>query len=286
MQKKSLVALILICCLALCLFTACSSQEPAVEEPQVEDLGVLVLATTTSVNDSGLMDYLRPTMEAECGFTMEILSQGTGAAIETAKNGDADVLLVHSKAAEEAFVNEGYGESRIPFMYNYFVIAGPADDPAAIKALDGVEPASAAFAAIAEAKAPFASRGDDSGTHKKELKIWEAAAIAPEGDWYNSLGQGMGNTLTAASEMQAYALTDKATYLSMKDNLELEILFETADDLKNTYSMIALNDEKYADRNLVAADKFIEWMQSETASALIAEYGVEQYEQPLFFVGE
>lgn len=286
MQKKSLVALILICCLALCLFTACSSQEPAVEEPQVEDLGVLVLATTTSVNDSGLMDYLRPTMEAECGFTMEILSQGTGAAIETAKNGDADVLLVHSKAAEEAFVNEGYGESRIPFMYNYFVIAGPADDPAAIKALDGVEPASTAFAAIAEAKAPFASRGDDSGTHKKELKIWEAAAIAPEGDWYNSLGQGMGNTLTAASEMQAYALTDKATYLSMKDNLELEILFETADDLKNTYSLIALNDEKYADRNLVAADKFIEWMQSETASALIAEYGVEQYGQPLFFVGE
>lgn len=281
MQKKSLVALILICCLALCLFTACSSQEPA-----VEDLGVLVLATTTSVNDSGLMDYLRPTMEAECGFTMEILSQGTGAAIETAKNGDADVLLVHSKAAEEAFVNEGYGESRIPFMYNYFVIAGPADDPAAIKALDGVEPASTAFAAIAEAKAPFASRGDDSGTHKKELKIWEAAAIAPEGDWYNSLGQGMGNTLTAASEMQAYALTDKATYLSMKDNLELEILFETADDLKNTYSLIPLNDEKYADRNLAAADKFIEWMQSETASALIAEYGVEQYGQPLFFVGE
>ena len=285
MQKKTLVALILICCLALCLFTACS-QEPVVEEPQVEDLGVLVLATTTSVNDSGLMEYLRPTMEAECGFTMEILSQGTGAAIETAKNGDADVLLVHSKTAEEAFISEGYGESRVPFMYNYFVIVGPAEDPAAIKALDGVEPASAAFAAIATAEAPFASRGDNSGTNNKELKIWDAAAIAPEGDWYNSLGQGMGNTLTAASEMQAYTLSDKATYLAMKENLELEILFETADDLKNTYSMIPLSDEKYADRNLAAADKFIEWMQSETASALIAEYGIEQYGQALFFVGE
>lgn len=184
------------------------------------------LSTTTSVNDSELLPYLQKEFEADTGYTLEITSAGTGAAIEKGRTGDADVLLVHDQASEEAFIEEGYGVERFPFMYNYFVIVGPADDPAGVQ--DAAE-ASDAFAAIAEAQAPFISRGDDSGTHKAELRIWEAAGITPDptvDTWYISAGAGMGAVLNMASEQQAYALTDKATYLSHELRDTLAILKE------------------------------------------------------------
>ena len=251
---------------------------------------VIRLATTTSVNDSGLLPYLLPTFEAETGYTVEVASAGTGIAIGYAKSGDADLLLVHSKKQEEAFIEEGYASTeRLSFMYNYFVIVGPADDPAGIKDL---ESAADCFKAIADAKAGFASRGDNSGTHNKETGIWETAGIDPTAEeWYASVGSGMGDTLTKANEMSAYTLTDKATFLSMKASLpNLTILKEEADDMKNTYSLLGVNPEAapFAGMdvavNTEGANALIDWLLSDEAAALIADYGVAEYGEPLFFL--
>ena len=251
---------------------------------------VIRLATTTSVNDSGLLPYLLPAFEAETGYTVEVASAGTGIAIGYAKSGDADLLLVHSKKQEEAFIEEGYASTeRLSFMYNYFVIVGPADDPAGIKDL---ESAADCFKAIADAKAGFASRGDNSGTHNKETGIWETAGIDPTAEeWYASVGSGMGDTLTKANEMNVYTLTDKATFLSMKASLpNLTILKEEADDMKNTYSLLGVNPEAapFAGMdvavNTEGANALIDWLLSDEAAALIAEYGVAEYGEPLFFL--
>ena len=251
---------------------------------------VIRLATTTSVNDSGLLPYLLPAFEAETGYTVEVASAGTGIAIGYAKSGDADLLLVHSKKQEEAFIDEGYASTeRLSFMYNYFVIVGPADDPAGIKDL---ESAADCFKAIADAKAGFASRGDNSGTHNKETGIWETAGIDPTAEeWYASVGSGMGDTLTKANEMNVYTLTDKATFLSMKASLpNLTILKEEADDMKNTYSLLGVNPEAapFAGMdvavNTEGANALIDWLLSDEAAALIAEYGVAEYGEPLFFL--
>ena len=251
---------------------------------------VIRLATTTSVNDSGLLPYLLPTFEAETGYTVEVASAGTGIAIGYAKSGDADLLLVHSKKQEEAFIEEGYASTeRLSFMYNYFVIVGPADDPAGIKDL---ESAADCFKAIADAKAGFASRGDNSGTHNKETGIWETAGIDPTAEeWYASVGSGMGDTLTKANEMNVYTLTDKATFLSMKESLpNLTILKEEADDMKNTYSLLGVNPEAapFAGMdvavNTEGANALIDWLLSDEAAALIADYGVAEYGEPLFFL--
>ena len=251
---------------------------------------VIRMATTTSVNDSGLLPYLLPAFEAKTGYQVEVASAGTGVAIGYAKSGDADLLLVHSKKQEEAFIEEGYASTeRLSFMYNYFVIVGPADDPAGIRDL---ESAADCFAAIAEAGTGFASRGDNSGTHNKETGIWEAAEIDPTAEsWYYSLGSGMGDTLTKANELGVYTLTDKATYLSMKDSLpNLTLLKEEADDMKNTYSLLGVNPDAaaFADTdvtiNTEGANALIDWMLSDEAAALIAEYGVADYGEPLFFL--
>ena len=251
---------------------------------------VIRLATTTSVNDSGLLPYLLPAFEAETGYTVEVASAGTGIAIGYAKSGDADLLLVHSKKQEEAFIEEGYASTeRLSFMYNYFVIVGPADDPAGIKDL---ESAADCFKAIADAKAGFASRGDNSGTHNKETGIWETAGIDPTAEeWYASVGSGMGDTLTKANEMNVYTLTDKATFLSMTASLpNLTILKEEADDMKNTYSLLGVNPEAapFAGMdvavNTEGANALIDWLLSDEAAALIADYGVAEYGEPLFFL--
>lgn len=274
--------------------TAADDTAETVEAAPVEapENPVIRLATTTSVNDSGLLPYLLPTFEAETGYKVEVASAGTGAAIGYAKSGDADLLLVHSKKQEEAFIEEGYASTeRLSFMYNYFVIVGPADDPAGIKDL---ETAADCFKAIADKEAPFASRGDESGTNNKEISIWESAEIDPAGEsWYSSLGSGMGDTLTKANEMNAYTLTDKATYLSMKDSLSnLAMLKSEADDMKNTYSMLGVNPEAeaFADAevtiNTEGAQALIDWMLSDEAAELIAEYGVEEYGEQLFFLIE
>ncbi|MBR2893177.1 MAG: extracellular solute-binding protein [Clostridia bacterium] len=242
------------------------------------------MSTTTSVNDSGLLPYLLPAFEAATGYTVEVQSAGTGAAIQKAKDGNADLILVHAKASEEEFIAEGYGVERIPFMYNYFVVVGPEADPAAIK---DSESAAAAFAKIADAEAPFVSRGDDSGTHKAELKIWgEAVPDSAEDDWYISAGQGMGACLTMASEKAAYCLTDKATFLSNKADLDLDIILAEGEDMKNTYSLIECNPEKLEGVNTEGAKALIEWMTGDEASALIAKYGEEEYGSPLFYLIE
>lgn len=243
---------------------------------------VLRLSTTTSVNDSGLLPYLQPYFEKATGYTLEVSSAGTGAAIKKGETGDADALLVHAKASEEEFINAGFGVERVPFMYNYFVIVGPANDPAGIA---NATTAADAFKAIAESGSTFVSRGDDSGTNKKELQIWEAAGITPEGQgWYVNAGSGMGATLTMAAEQQGYTLTDKATYLSHEAKDQLALLLGEADDMKNTYSMIAISPDKWPDTNIDGANAFIQWMTSDEAKKLIADYGTAEYGEALFYL--
>lgn len=287
-MKKLLVVLLAV---MLCLsFAACANTDAdnngennAENEVTTPENPIIRLSTTTSVNDSGLLPYLQPEFEADTGYKLEITSAGTGAAIEKGRTGDADVLLVHAQASEEQFIAEGYGIERIPFMYNYFVIVGPADDPAGVK--EAAE-ASDAFAAIAEGQYKFISRGDDSGTHKAELAIWEAAGITPDpavDTWYISAGAGMGAVLNMASEQQAYTLTDKGTYLAHELRDTLALLMEESEDMKNTYSMIAISPDKWPDTNIDGANAFIEWMQSDKATQMINDYGVEEYGQQLFF---
>lgn len=250
----------------------CSSQAQ-IENP------VIRMSTTTSVNDSGLMAYLQPQFEADTGYKLEITSAGTGAAIEKGRTGDADILLVHAKASEEEFIGEGFGEERVPFMYNYFVIVGPASDPAGVMS---TVTAAEAFQAIADAGATFVTRGDESGTHKQEQKIWNAIGVDPTGQpWYVNIGAGMGAALNTSDEMQAYTISDKATFLASENSLE--ILREETEDMKNTYAMIAISPERFADVNTAGAQAFITWIRSDKAREMIAEFGVEQYGQGLFF---
>lgn len=273
---KKLLAIILSVVMLLS-FAACA-KEKAPENP------VIRMSTTTSVNDSGLLSYLLPYFEKATGYTVEVQSAGTGAAIQKAKDGNADLILVHSKASEEEFVSEGYGVERIPFMYNYFVVVGPTADPAGVK---GSESAAAAFAKIADAKSNFVSRGDDSGTHKAELKIWgDNVPNSQNASWYISAGQGMGACLTMASEKGAYCLTDKATFLANANSLELEIVLSEGEDMKNTYSLIECNPEKLDGVNTEGAKALIEWMTGEEASELIAKYGETEYGSALFYLIE
>lgn len=261
------------------LFSACGEKIPTTNNSD----NSLTLATTTSVNDSGLLDYLRPEFERETGITLKVIAQGTGQAVKTGENGDADVLLIHDKKSEEKFVNDGHGLKRIELMYNYFVIVGQKDDPAEIKK-SGLKDASDALKKIMYGKYTFVSRGDDSGTHKKEISLWKKHNLEPSGDWYVSAGKGMGAVLTMAGEKKAYTLTDKATYLSMKDKLDLDIVLENANDLKNQYTVIAVNPEKHAGINNVAAERFINWITSEKVLKMIGDYGKDKYGQSLFTV--
>ncbi len=285
---KKLLALALA---VLMLFTlaACggngddtTTTAPSVETPENPTIR---MSTTTSVNDSGLLPYLLPVFEAKTGYKVEVQSAGTGAAIQKAMDGNADLILVHAKASEETFIADGYGVERIPFMYNYFVVVGPKDDPAGIA---GSENAAAAFAKIEETESKFVSRGDESGTHKAELKIWgENVPDAEADEWYISAGQGMGACLTMANEEGAYCLTDKATFLSNKDSLTgLDIILAEGEDMMNTYSVIECNPEKLDGINTEGAKALIEWILSEEASDLIAEYGKEQYGEALFYLAQ
>ena len=193
--------------------------------------------------------------------------------------GDADVLLVHSPDDEAAFMAEGHGTLRLPFAYNYFVVAGPADDPAGIAR---AETAAAVFAAIAESGSTFVSRGDESGTNKKELKLWDAAGVTPEGDWYLSTGQGMGETLRIASEKQGYTLTDLGTLLAQGASLDLEPLFTGSGDLKNVYDVIIVNQNEFPMVNAAGAEQMAQLLVSAGGQKAIAAYGEEEYGEPLF----
>jgi tungstate transport system substrate-binding protein len=240
----------------------------------------LILATTTSTQDSGLLDVLVPVFEDESGYNVKVVAVGTGEALEMGSRGDADVLLVHAPKSEEEFVTEGNGVNRQLVMHNDFVIAGPADDPAGIA---DAEDALGALQAIADADAPFISRGDDSGTHKLELALWEELGFDPAGEgWYEESGQGMGATLQIANQRSAYTISDRGTFLSLSDTLDLEILFEGDPKLLNIYHVMQVNPDKFDGLEEEGAAAFVAFLVSDEAQSLIGDFGVEQYGQPLF----
>ncbi len=253
-------------------------EEAETPEPENKDI---ILSTTTSTQDSGLLDFLIPLFEAESGYVIKTIAVGTGKALQMGIDGEADVLLVHAKASELEFVEEGHGTERHDVMYNDFVLVGPKDDPVGLKDQspnDILE----SLKAIESENATFVSRGDDSGTHKKELGIWETAGIEPAGEWYLSAGAGMADVLKIADEKQAYTMTDRATYLSMKTDLDLDIIVEGDENLFNQYGIIPVNPEKDENINNEGALAFMEWILSDKGQELIKEFGVEEYGQPLF----
>jgi len=232
---------------------------------------VLRLATTTSTQNSGLLDDILPTFEKESGITVKVIAVGTGKALKLGTNGDVDVVLVHARPAENAFMAAGSGVNRRDVMYNDFVLVGPADDPAGIK---GMEDVTKAFAAIAKSHSTFISRGDDSGTNKKELRIWKAANINPQGEWYRAAGQGMGRVLTMAGEMNAYTLTDRATWMAYQSKLLLKILMQGDKRMFNPYGVMAVNPNKYKDVNYMGAMQFIAWLTSVEGQRMIRDYRI------------
>ena len=264
--------------LAAVLIAAAASGHSAA---QAEDASFIVVQSTTSTQNSGLFDYLLPIFTEKTGIEVRVVAVGTGQAIKNAANGDGDVLLVHAKAAEEAFVAEGNGVERFDLMYNDFVIVGPAADPAGIA---GTGDTAAALQAIAASGATFASRGDDSGTHKAELKLWQAAGVDPaaaSGEWYRETGSGMGATLNAAAGMGAYTLTDRATWVAFENKGDLQIVTEGDAALFNQYGVILVNPEKFPAVKAAEGQQFVDWLLSEEGQAAIAAYQVDG--QQLFF---
>ena len=241
----------------------------------------IILATTTSTQDSGLLDLLIPLFEKKTGYFVKTIAVGSGQAMAMGKRGEADVLLVHSPQAEEEFMQAGYGLDRRPVMHNDFLVVGPPEDPARIR---GAKTAKDAFQEIASAKALFLSRGDRSGTHAKEQAIWKAAGIAPEGEkWYQQTGQGMGQTLNVASEKKGYTLTDRGTYLALERNLALEILVEGDAILLNVYHVIQVSHAKWPKVSASGARAFADFLVSPEAQAMIRNFGVGRFASPLFF---
>jgi tungstate transport system substrate-binding protein len=241
----------------------------------------IILSTTTSTQDSGLLDVLIPIFETKTGYFVKTIAVGSGQAMAMGQKGEADVLLVHSPAAEKKFVAEGYGINRRIIMHNDFVIAGPPGDSAKIK---GVKLASEAFKKIASAQALFLSRSDKSGTHTKEMDIWKAAGIKPEGEkWYQQTGLGMGQTLNVTAEKKGYTLADRGTYLALKKNLGLDILVEGDAILLNVYHVIEVNPAKWPKVNAPGGKAFADFMVSNETQVIIKTFGVDKFGSPLFF---
>ena len=250
-------------CLSAALFSALAMAGEA---------ALVRMATTTSTENSGLFKVIQPAFEQALDIRVHVIAVGTGKALELGRRGDVDVVLVHAKTAEEAFVNAGYGVARREIMYNDFVIAGPPGDPAAVR---GMQDAGRAFAQIAGVSATFVSRGDDSGTHKKEHAIWQQVNIRPEGEWYRQVGQGMGKTLQIAGELNGYTLVDRGTWLAYRANSPLQLLVSGGDELKNSYGIIAVSPERFPDVNHAAAQRLINWFATAEAHVLIAGYTVD-----------
>lgn len=240
----------------------------------------VILATTTSTQDSGLLDVLVPQFEKESGFQVKTISVGSGQAMKMGEKGEADVLLVHSPDSEKKFMTDGFGVSRRLVMHNDFIVVGPATDPAGIKGAKAAD----AMKRIAQSGAVFVSRGDNSGTHAKEKGLWKAAAINPEGQkWYQQTGLGMGETLNVAAEKKCYTLTDRATYLSLKRGLNLGILVEGDGKLLNIYHVIELNPVKWPKVNTQGGKAFADFMVAKKTQEIIGRFGVEKFGAPLFF---
>lgn len=300
MLKRSLALLI---CVVMCfaLFAGCATTKtpktaPGTTQAQTTPstqaqttqgttptpkVAEVILATTTSTQDSGLLDYLIPEFEKQTGYKIKTIAVGTGQALEMGKRGEADVLLTHAPSSEKPLVDDKSVTNYQLVMHNDFIIVGPANDPAGVKSAKTAEDA---FKAIAAKKATFISRGDKSGTNTKELGLWKAAGMEkPSGTWYQESGQGMGATLKIASEKAAYTLTDRATYLAQKANLKLEILNQGSKALLNIYHVMQVNPEKYTKVNAEGAKAFVDFMVNPATQKLIADFGKDKYGEALFY---
>jgi tungstate transport system substrate-binding protein len=241
----------------------------------------IILATTTSTQDTGLLDVLIPIFEKQTGYFVKTIAVGSGQAMAMGQKGEADVLLVHSPDAEKKFVEDGYGINRQLVMHNDFIIVGSGDDPAKIR---GIKNAAESFKKIAAAEALFLSRGDNSGTHSQEKKLWKASGINPEGQkWYQETGLGMGQTLNVAAEKKGYTLADRGTYLSLKKNLGLDVLVEGDAALLNIYHVIEVNSTKWPKVNVAGAKAFADFMVSKKTQNIIKTFGMDKFGSPLFF---
>jgi tungstate transport system substrate-binding protein len=261
------VAWLVCCCVSGCRQAA---------EPKNE----ITLATTTSTQDTGLLDVLVPKFREKTGIDVRVVAVGSGQAMELGRRGDAEVLLTHAPAAEEKFIADGFGTDRRPLMHNDFVLLGPKADPAEVKGLTSI---AESFARLAETQVQFVSRGDESGTHTKEREIWKRANLEPQGEWYIRAGVGMANALRMAQERQAYVLSDRGTFLSLKNELELEVLSEREPVLENHYSIMTVSRDKHSHVNTDGATKFVDFLTEPATKEVIAEFGVEKYGEPLFY---
>ncbi len=273
-MKKGILSMALA---ALCVVSASAmggkeKTAPAPANPRIK------LATTTSTENSGLLGYLLPIFEGKTGYKVDVVAVGTGAALKLGQNGDADVVLVHARAQEDAFVAAGHGVDRRDVMYNDFIILGPASDPAGIAS---AKTAAEAFARIAAAGAVFVSRGDKSGTHVKELDIWKAVGIAPAGEWYKEAGQGMEQVILMADSLPGYTLADRGTWLAVKDKTSLKICYQGDKGLFNPYGIIAVNPAKWPSANYDGAKALIDWLTSR--EGLKAIDGYKMNGEQLFF---
>lgn len=277
MLKKTSILLI-AAMLVMMVFTGCAKKqaEGPKQAPANPDV---ILATTTSTQDSGLLDVLIPEFEKKTGYKVKTVAVGTGAALTMGEKGEADVLLVHAPDAEKKVVASGAAINRRLVMHNDFIIIGPAADPAQIKGKNVKE----AFTNIAKTQSVFVSRGDDSGTHKMEKNLWKEAGIKPAGAWYQEAAAGMGQTLKIASEKTGYTLTDRATYLAQQKNIDLAIVLEGDTKLLNIYHVMEVNPDKFAKVNKEGAKAFADFLFTPEAQNIIANFGKDKYGQPLFF---
>ena len=286
--KETCLALLMVFALMLSGCTSTPEAEPA-PEPETEQANQevttpenpdIILATTTSTQDSGLLDVLIPMFEEQTGFRVKTIAVGTGQALAMGEKGEADVLLTHAPASEKPLVESGAVTNYQLVMHNDFILVGPSSDPAKVKDLKSVADA---FKAISETSSIFVSRGDDSGTDKKEKGIWKDINIPNEGSWYQETGQGMGQTLNIASQKEGYTLTDRATFLAQKDNLQLEIVVQGEKSLLNIYHVMQVNEEKFPKVNADGAKAFVEFMIDSKTQDIIGEFGMDEYGEPLFF---
>ncbi|HMT93021.1 substrate-binding domain-containing protein [uncultured Thiothrix sp.] len=260
-MRKLTSAILLSTCLILPVFA--DEQKPI--NP------ILKMATTTSTQDSGLLNELLPAFQKKTGYEVQVTAVGTGKALKLGENGDVDVVLVHARADEDKFVEAGFGDKRYSVMYNDFIFVGPAEDPAKVQ---DTKTTADALKQIAETKSPFVSRGDDSGTHKMEKKLWEKAGVKPEGEWYREAGQGMGEVLQMSGELKAYTLTDRGTWLATMDKSPLKIVLEGDKTLMNPYGIIAVSQKRYPDVNHAGAQALIEWLVSVEGQKAIGDYKI------------